>query len=395
MTMKSKEASLYYEWKIFCREGVHYADGRSNRPSLGKHSLGTRNREEAHERLQMLDHKLAIANGLISESASGTAFPEISIETGWTTFMDHCQRPRVMGGKSENTIARYRAVRDKFTAYCRDQQVYTWRGVVKSVVESYGRHLTRKGYAERTLSLELHLVQQVVHWFIDENLLPPEQRMKLGLKKLTGTDTYCYSRAEVDAILAHCLANPRLEWLHPLLATLAMTGMRIGEARTLRHSDITWEPQPIIQIADEGSSHRKRVMNSARRTKGKRGRKVPIHPDLQVILQGLARHPDGYVFHGPRGGRLKPDSARAIFRRGVIEALADQFPTEEGDIGFIHGRFHSFRHYFVSQCSASGASEGQIKDWVGHKDSEMVGHYRHQFDDASQQRMKSIRFTSA
>jgi len=392
---KNKENQLYFNWGFLKRNGVFYADGRSNTPNLGKHSLGTRKRSEAEENLQHLDFKFAVQNGLIVETLTDEGFPTISIEIGWKEFLEHCQRPRVMGGTSENTYKRYRTVADKFTEFCQKQSLGDWQAVKKPVVESYGRHLSKLGYAERTLSLELHLIQHVVHWFIDEKRLPEEQRMKLGLKKMTGTDTYCYTRDEVDAILKRCESKDDLAWLYPVLATLAMTGMRIGEAIQLRHSDLEWEPRPIIKIADEGASQRKAKMKSARKTKGKRGRSVPIHPDLESILKSVPRHRDGYVFHGPRGGRLKADTARVIFKRDVIGPLADQFPTDEGDIGFIHGRFHSFRHYFVSQCSAAGASEGQIKDWVGHQDGEMVAIYRHQFNDANQARMASIRFTSA
>ncbi|PQO41787.1 hypothetical protein C5Y96_00410 [Blastopirellula marina] len=385
----------HFQWRLFQRDGVYYADGRSNQPDLGKHSLATRIKSEATGRLKLLDHRMALANGFIAEPAPQATTPEISIEAGWKEYLEHCKRPRVMGGKSENTVKRYRAVGDKFTQFCHERNILVWRAVTKTIVEAYGRHLNSLDYAQRTLSLELHLIQHIVHWFIDEKRLPEEQRMKLGLKKLTGTDTYCYSREEVEAILKLCQATSELEWMYPLLATLAMTGMRIGEAIQLRHSDIEWEPRPMIKIADEGASQRKAKMKSARQTKGKRARSVPIHPELQEILKQLPRHRDGFVFHGPRGGRLKADTARVILKRDVLEPLVERFPTQEGDIGFIHGRFHSFRHYFVSQCSAAGASEGQIKDWVGHQDSEMVALYRHQFDDANQERMKSIQFTSA
>lgn len=391
---KTLDEALNYNWSVFQRRQMYYADGRSNSPDLGRHSLGTRNRAEANQQLHLLDRKLAIENGIVVEPLGDTAFPAIPIGVGMGQYLDHCRRPRVMGGKTEGTIKRYRSVGDKFAAFCKKKGIASWQGVSKMIIEQYGGDLDRQEYAQRTISLEMHLVQHVVHWFIDEKRLPEQMRMKLGLKKLTGSDTYCYSRAEVSAILDHCKSDADLAWLYDLLATLAMTGIRIGEAVQLRHADIEWEPRPILRIADEGASHRKAKMKSARKTKGKRGRIVPIHPDLASVLQRIERNRDGYVFHGPRGGRLKADTARVIFKRDVVEPLADQFPTEVGDIGFVHARFHSFRHYFVSQCSAAGASDGQIMDWVGHKDSEMVSIYRHQFDAAGQERMQSIRFTS-
>jgi len=42
------------------------------------------------------------------------------------------------------------------------------------------------------------------------------------------------------------------------------------------------------------------------------------------------------------------------------------------------------RHYFVSQCFIGGASEGEIREWVGHSSSRIVERYRHLADDVAQ-----------
>jgi integrase len=78
---------------------------------------------------------------------------------------------------------------------------------------------------------------------------------------------------------------------------------------------------------------------------------------------------DGRVFHAEQGGPLRPRNVLAVFIRDIIEPLKDKFPTPAGEIGFLYGRLHSFRHYFVSQCFLGGASEGEIREWVGHADS--------------------------
>ena len=106
----------------------------------------------------------------------------------------------------------------------------------------------------------------------------------------------------------------------------------------------------------------------------------------------MKRHPDGKVFHGPRGGLLKPDTVRNILIREVIEPLAEKFPTPEDEIGFESGRLHSFRHFFVSESFRQGATEAQIMSWVGHKDSKMVARYRHLRSDDGQRMMSKINF---
>ena len=91
----------------------------------------------------------------------------------------------------------------------------------------------------------------------------------------------------------------------------------------------------------------------------------------------MARAKDGAIFHGPRGGTVKPDTVRNILIRDVLEPLSDQFPTPAGELGFINGRLHSCRHYFASQCAAAGFSEQLVMAWLGHRDSKMARHYFH------------------
>ena len=55
---KASIACESFIWNLFKRQGVWYADGRKNRPSLGKNSLGTRDQTEA--RAGQRDHGIDI-----------------------------------------------------------------------------------------------------------------------------------------------------------------------------------------------------------------------------------------------------------------------------------------------------------------------------------------------
>ena len=65
--------------------------------------------------------------------------------------------------------------------------------------------------------------------------------------------------------------------------------------------------------------------------KERRGRTIPIHPSLRKILAVMPHHADGMLLHGPRGGRLKPDTVRNIFIREVIVPLKQEFPALLGE----------------------------------------------------------------
>ena len=200
--------------------------------------------------------------------------------------------------------------------------------------------------------------------------------MRYHLEKPKGTDTYCYSPREVSAMVDHCHGKPVLVWLGAVIVALAHTGLRIGELANLRWSDVDLNRR-IIRVGDERSSRRKKAAGTFRTTKGRRARTIPIHSRLLQLLKNMERKPDGWVFHAQRGGRLWPRNVLEAFIAGVIEPLKKRFPTPMGEIGFEHGRLHSFRHFFCSQSFLGGASEGEIREWLGHADSQMVEHYRH------------------
>lgn len=384
----------FFLWKMFLRNGVHYVDGRGNNPALKKYSLGTRDRTVALQLLTQLDHQLAVEQGLASEKDSFVNTHSNRVKDVWRDFLEYCGRPAISGGTSSETYKRYRAVADKHIAFCDTHQCSDWSEVDRNHVDQYGRHLDRKGYAPRTLHLELTLLVQVTNWLIQESRLPAEKKLSLRLQKPKGTDTYCFRPEEVEAILQHCREHSGLKWMHPLLATLTATGMRIGEAEQLRWTDVDLN-NSVLHVTDERFSSRKQALGTARTSKGKRSRVIPIHPDLKAILADLRRHSDGQVFHGPLGGRLKQDTARNIFQREVIATLKDRFRTTRGDIGFEHARFHSFRHFFVSQCTEHGCSEGEIMTWTGHRDTELVAHYRHLRQEESRRKIERIPFINS
>lgn len=387
---KTQIACEFFRWRLFCRDGVYYADGRKTSQNLGKHSLGTRNREEALLNLRELDHRKAIELGMTQpQPVIGTR--ALSIRDGWEAFLRHCGRPDVMGGVSHRSLKRYRAVLDKHIRFCDRNGIASWQTVDKNATTAYGQWLTANDYFDRTIYFELTLIKSVIRWLIDEGTLPASARFRLPLRKPQGTDTYCYRREEVQAMVNFCRKRPELGWLGDVIVALACTGLRISELASLRRSDLDWQAG-VLTLTDERSSGRRKRMGTVRTTKGRRGRSLPIHPALRKVLEHLPQRADGRLLQGPRGGVLKPDTVRNILVREVLSALKECFPTPKGEIGFEHGRVHSFRHFFVSQAFLGGASQGEIMSWVGHRDSKMVAHYRHLRPEESQRRMDVIDF---
>jgi integrase len=306
--------------------------------------------------------------------------------------MEDRGRSPLLGGVGKNSLKRYRAVRDKHSAYCETTGIRTWDQVDQNSVMRYGSWLEKKyDSAPATVLLELNTICSVVKWLVGQQQLPSTCQFSLGLPKIETSDTYCYRREEVAAMLEYCRANPNLVWLADIIVALTTTGVRIGELAALRWSDLDMEAN-VLKLTDERYSRLRKRLGNARLIKGKRGRTIPMNPALREVLASMQHSPDGLIFHGPRGGKLKPDVVRTTLLRDVIHPLAPQFPTAPGEIGFESGRVHSFRHYFVSEAFRLGVPEPRIMEWVGHRDSRIVSRYRHLRDDDGQQAMLELDF---
>jgi integrase len=389
---KERIVGTYLVWLLGRRGGVYYADGRSNRPGAGRHSLGTRDHDQALEALKQLDLVKAVELGRADRAALAAAQPgQLSLAEGRRLYLEHVRRPRVVGGARPASAKRYRPVFDKFEQFAQAEGITAWNQVTHHTLEAYAAHLDDQGYAYATEYLELTTIKQMIKWMVEEGRLPASCLVRLSLGKPQGTSTYCWRPEEVQAMVQACREREELGWLADVLVALACTGLRISELASLRRSDIDLANNSVC-LTDESTRARGRSRGKARQTKSGRSRSFPIHDDLRRVLEGLPRSPDGLVFHGPRRGRLKPDTVRRILIRDVLTPLGERFATPDGEIGFASGRLHSFRHYFCSRCANSGVPEQVVMSWLGHADSKMVRHYYHLHDDEAQRHMKRLQF---
>lgn len=389
MPRKSKDQKIceHFTWTLFRRGETYYADGRGNMPSLGKHSLGVTDYDQAVEELRKLDRRMAAKCKLVDLVPE---HQEVSIAEGWNAFDRHTARPDVLGGAGSKTQARYRAVRQKHQAFCAEKLVRSWNQVEKKHVLAYGTHLKSRGYSDATVYLESTTLKQVVKFLIEEeHRLPESARIRLRLRRSHHSDTFCPGRNHVQAMLEYCRKTTGLHWMGDVIIALGTSGMRIGELCALRWSDVDLNANMITILDNRHSGHQQRAV---RTTKGRRTRRVPIHPLLKVQLAAIQPHADGRVFHGPRGGLLKPDTVLGVLKRDIVKPLEDRFPTPNDEIGFAHCRVHSFRHFFVSQGFLGGASEGEIREWVGHTDSRIIERYRHLAQDDAKRKMNGLTF---
>jgi integrase len=387
---KEEIRGAYFKWLLGVRNAVYYADGRSNKPNLGRHSLGTRERSEAIEQVRRLDLAKAVELGHADRNLLRDDHEQLlPLEEGRQRYVEYVSRPLVQGGGSRSTQKRYRPVLDKFLAFARKQGIRFWQQVNKELLTRYAKWLDDEDYKYATEYLELTTLKQVIKWLVGEGLLQPNCLITLKLRKPQGTATYCYSASEVQAIVEFCRKRPDLPWLAGVVIALAHTGLRIGELAGLRWADIDRE-RSNLHLSDTTQLSSKSQRHEARTTKSHRDRTLPIHPELRRVLEGLPRYSDGRVFHGPEGGRLKPDTVRNVFRREVLSKLADRFPAGDNGPGIMAGRLHSFRHFFCSMAADINVSEQLLMNWLGHRESKMIRHYYHSRQDEGRKQIARL-----
>lgn len=386
----------HFLWRLVNRNGTWYGDGRTNNTNVGRHSLDTKDEQEALRRLHDLDQSRAEDLGLAAKTERPTAaIKTVSLDDGVKIYREHYSRPLVAGGVAPGTQKRYRSALDKFVLFVKSRGVTTWNGITKQLLISYASHLEQTEYAPgnfylpKTICDDITTVKQCIRHLIEELHLGNMQPIELQMQKPESQRHYCWRPEEVEAMVKLAKDSPDAKGLHPVIVGLACSGLRIGELASLRWGDIDMT-KLVVQLTDE-RGHRSHSGRSRRTVKNHRSRSFPLHPDWAAVLELLPRV-DSLVYHGPRGGRLKPDTARNAFKRYMIVPLMESFPCADDEQGFKDGRFHSFRHYFCSCCANNGVPERMVMEWLGHQDSEMIRHYYHLHDEEAKRRMNNLNF---
>lgn len=175
---------------------------------------------------------------------------------------------------------------------------------------------------------------------------------------------------------------------------MAYLGLRIGEVRDLRWTDILWDQgKSGIVVVRRGGSN-----NS---TKSRRVRRIPLNPELRARLVQLKGDPASITKAGgqhelvftakpsPRnpfgGAPIKPDWVRLHLKK-----LCKQ-------LGFPNPRkykLHTFRHTFASMCARNNVAYKYALEWMGHTDSKILDLYYTTFDDVAAQAISTITYES-
>ncbi|HLQ12962.1 MAG TPA: tyrosine-type recombinase/integrase [Steroidobacteraceae bacterium] len=167
-----------------------------------------------------------------------------------------------------------------------------------------------------------------------------------------------FSQQEVDRILAASSG-----WPHAVFASLALAGLRIGEALGLDWAHVDFS-RSVLDVRQQASRCR------LRRVKSRTSQVVlPMHPRLEVILADYWRTcgqpPSGLVF-----GRYGLPRSAEGFARCHLGPLLKRLEIPPGGL-------HAFRHYHCTALWAAGVPAETIRRLMRHSSLSMTQRYSH------------------
>ena len=162
--------------------------------------------------------------------------------------------------------------------------------------------------------------------------------------------------------LSRWLVVTRKHWLYHVSAFISTTGLRIGEAMALTHSDIDIAKR-LIHVNKSFNSVSKAVGKPKTRTST---RDVPLSKRTIEIINAFPKDDGNQLFWFVP----KPHEASKLFNDW---AKRYDFPKLS---------LHGLRHYFATKCFESGIPAKVVQSWLGHADYRLtMNTYTHITDD--------------
>jgi integrase len=164
--------------------------------------------------------------------------------------------------------------------------------------------------------------------------------------------------------------------------TLALAGLRIGEATALRVKNV----DGAIRVVQNSPEVRGRKLGGQTKTAGSE-RVVPIPPSLRAMLgehvhtYGNRFDPESYVFTSERGSQVgQSNFRRRVFQPAAKRAGVTPTPT-----------VHDLRHTAAALALRHGLTPYEVAKLLGHTDTKMIEKtYGHLYESAFQAKVDAL-----
>jgi integrase len=339
----------------------------------GKHrrkSLKTTNKREAMRRAMSLEQRLS--SGDYATDLHIEQQRELTISDAVSMFIN----VSTTEGLRPKSIIKQRGILRCFTDFSKSQGTVSLSRVDLLLVDKY-RSARKPDLSDKSMCHEGQLLKQFLACCCERQLIRrnPLEHSKFSPPKYAPRGGP--SLQEINAILAAASPHRR-----PILATLAMTGLRSGEVAHLRVEDVDLEKDWIHVVSRRGLE-----------TKTGDSWKVPIHPRLHAFLEEARLHGPGFFFRSPASKKY-PAGDHIISSKHLNE----EFLRILKRLGIKAGReggftIHSLRHSFKTIAINSRVPKEIVDIWQNHAPDRSVSHvYFALSDEESQRFMATVSF---
>ncbi len=342
---------------IFRRGNRWYANfqlnGKQHRPSLK-----TTSKKQARSKAIRLEAD--ILEGRYAKQRKAPAIEQVTSD-----YLSHLWTEK----KAKKTLQKVELVKRRVLNLASRRKARSILDINLSFVDAYrAEAVTRKlkPAEPKTLLNETVIIRQMVNFALSRGMITTDPLRGLKLKKVKPKPQPCWTRTEVETILA--AAEPPHK---PAFKLLAETGMRVGELKWLTWDDVDY---------DHGVLHIRAKEDWKPKTGDQRA--IPMAP-VRELLQQLPSLGQWVISAAP--SRCYPQGGHQVSERRLLLSLKRLLKRLK-----MPGHLHTFRHSFISNALTKGIPEAVVRSWVGHVDPEVMKLYTHIADEASQAAMQRL-----
>ena len=207
-----------------------------------------------------------------------------------------------------------------------------------------------KGLSPKTVRNINQVISSAMQLAIQQHLIPQDPTDGCALPKTEHREMQTLSADQLAAFLLEAKHSGVFEMYYIELAT----GLRRGELLGLKWEDIDFSTQ-TLRVRRQVGRINGEVREAPLKTKNAY-RTISLGTDAVGILkQQREKHPSSsYVFPGPTGGPIAPDSVLHMLHRVLDRA------------GLPELRFHDLRHTFATLALQNGVDVKTVSGMLGH-----------------------------
>jgi integrase len=237
---------------------------------------------------------------------------------------------------------------------------------------------TMEGKGAATVEAVARLLHRVLEIAVEEDEIRRNPAHGVSVAASRRREPRFLTEKEVAAIAAKMDERYRA-----LVWTLALGGLRIGEASALRVRNLDVKAGTIRVVESSAEVGGRKVTGP---TKSGKERTVDLPSVLRRMLTehlkrfGNPFDPDSYVFTGPDGGQIRQNAFRSrIFQPAAETAKITPVPT-----------VHDLRHTAASFYARAGLTLLEAAGQLGHGATTMTERYSHVFKEHRQAKIKPM-----